>query len=229
MARWLICIVLSILIRLDDARARGYLVTVTMIATPAPTRKPVLIIGAGLSGLATARLLTYHHIPNIVFEASSADRSQGYSITLRDWAYKPLLAELGGVSTDTLERAVAPDRHLGGKGWIDQALRDVSTGKTLLAPPEPEGPAGTTDRAVFRANRNALRTWLRDDGEREVDVRYEHKLKSFRGEVGNAQVQFENGVRMEGSLIVAADGLHSTGKLVTAPKVETTTSMIWLM
>ncbi len=203
--------------------------TVTMIATPAPTRKPVLIIGAGLSGLATARLLTYHHIPNIVFEASSADRSQGYSITLRDWAYKPLLAELGGVSTDTLERAVAPDRHLGGKGWIDQALRDVSTGKTLLAPPEPEGPAGTTDRAVFRANRNALRTWLRDDGEREVDVRYEHKLKSFRGEVGNAQVQFENGVRMEGSLIVAADGLHSTGKLVTAPKVETTTSMIWLM
>lgn len=48
---------------------------------------PILIIGAGLSGLTVSRILTNASIPNIVFEASTPDRSQGYAISLRDWGY----------------------------------------------------------------------------------------------------------------------------------------------
>ncbi|KAI0381622.1 hypothetical protein F5Y04DRAFT_254967 [Hypomontagnella monticulosa] len=72
---------------------------------------PILIIGAGLSGLTTARLLTNSGIPNIVFEASPPDRSQGFSISLRDWGYEVLLEALGGLPLSSLTRGVAPDRH----------------------------------------------------------------------------------------------------------------------
>lgn len=36
---------------------------------------PILIIGGGIAGLSTARLLAQHHIPTIVFEQSSPERS----------------------------------------------------------------------------------------------------------------------------------------------------------
>ena len=170
-----------------------------------PITKPVLIIGAGLSGLCTARLLTQHNIPVIVFEQSSPERSQGYSITIRDWAFKPLLSDLSISCVGDLEREVAVDRSLGGCGWIDLTLRDNSTGVTLLAP-EPPKP-GETEQAIFRANRTALRSWLSEG----VDLRYEHKLKSFEGKAGDIKATFESGTEVQGSLIVAADGLHSTG------------------
>lgn len=171
----------------------------------ASTAKPVLVIGAGISGLSTARLLLQHNIPVIVFEQSSPERSQGYSITIRDWAFKPLLSDLGNTCVGDLERAVAVDRNLGGCGWIDLTLRDNSTGVTLLAP-EPAKP-GETEQALFRANRTALRSWLSEG----LDVRYEHKLRSFEGNAGDVKAVFESGIEVEGSLIVGADGLHSTG------------------
>ena len=181
-----------------------YYILSRMTGLTAPTTRPVLIIGAGIAGLSTARLLSQHNIPVIVFEQSVPERSQGHSITLRDWAYKPLLSDLGMSDVGELERAVAVDRSLGGCGWIDLTLRDNSTGVTLLAP-EPPKP-GETEQALFRANRTALRSWLSEG----VDLRYEHKLRSFKGNIGELNAVFENGAEVEGSLIVGADGLHST-------------------
>lgn len=168
------------------------------------SRSPILIIGAGISGLVTARLLTNRGIPNIVFEASTPDRSQGFAISLREWGYSSLLAALGDLPLSSLTRAVAPDRDLGGRGWIDQALRDNSTGDMLVAP----DPATTHD--IVYANRNALRAWITDSGEEELDIRYGHKLKDLSGDAGNMTVEFENGSKYDGSFVVAADGVHST-------------------
>lgn len=168
--------------------------------------KPILVIGGGLSGLVVARLLTRHDIPVIVFEQSSRDRSQGHGITLRDWAFEPLLQEMGGaVTVEELQRAVATDRGLGGTGWVDLSFRDNSSGETLF---NPEPVAAGQKTTLFRANRSVLRDWL----EEGLEVKYEHKLERLEGSPGQVKATFENGVVYDGTLLVAADGVHSTGK-----------------
>lgn len=171
----------------------------------ADSTSTVLIIGAGLSGLAIGRLLTNNGIANIVFEASPPERSQGFAISLHDWGYSPLLEALGGLSLRSMTKAVAPDRFIGGSGWVDLAMRDNTTGKVLVAPEADARPA------VMRANRNALRAWMADCDDEEMDVRYGHRLKSISWSVGNMRAVFENRVEYQGSVVVAADGVHSAG------------------
>lgn len=173
--------------------------------TNTPSTSPILIIGAGISGLVTSRLLTNSGIPNIVFDASTPDRSQGFAISLHEWGYVTLLKALGGLPLKALTRGVATDGDLGGTGWIDQALWDNSNGEVLVKP----DPAAM--QPIVYANRNALRAWIADCGDDELDVRYGHNLTSFCGEPGNMMVEFENGARYQGSLVVAADGVNSTG------------------
>lgn len=173
------------------------------------TPKPILIIGAGLSGLAAARLLTDHNIPVVVFDQSAADRSQGHGITLRDWAYKPLLEELVNTySVSDLQHAVATDKGIGGTGWVDLTFRNNANSETLFNP-EPPGPG--QNEALFRANRSVLRNWLATG----VDLRYEHKLVSVEGIPGDVKAIFENGTEHGGSMLIAADGVHSTGKMIS--------------
>ncbi|RAK87869.1 FAD/NAD(P)-binding domain-containing protein [Aspergillus costaricaensis CBS 115574] len=175
--------------------------------------RPVLIIGAGLSGLALGRILTNNNIPNIVFEASSPERSQGFAISMHDWGYSPLLEALGGLSPQSMTKAVAPDRFIGGTGWVDLAMRDNMTGQILVEPDANARPA------VVRANRNALRAWIADCGDDQLDVRYGHKLKIISGSMGNVQVVFENGAVYDGSTVVAADGVHSTVRSQVLPHI----------
>ncbi|KAL3460149.1 hypothetical protein BJX64DRAFT_290629 [Aspergillus heterothallicus] len=173
----------------------------------------ILIVGAGLSGLAVARLLTNNGIPNIVFEASKEDRSQGFSISLRDWGYSALLDALGDIPLRSLTRGVAPDRQIGGSGYVDLIMRDNTTGEVLVAP-DPK-----TQPSIVRANRNALRTWIADCGDEALDVRYGHKLQSIEGTVGSVTAVFENGARYRGSLVIAADGVHSTVRSMILPHI----------
>lgn len=168
--------------------------------------RPILVIGGGLSGLTVARLLTRHDIPVIVFEKSSRGRSQGHGITVRDWAFEPLLQEMGGALTiEDLQRAVATDRGVGGTGWVDLSFRNNSNGETLF---NPEPVAAGQKTALFRANRSALRDWL----EEGLEVKYEHKLERLEGSPGQVKATFENGAVYNGILLVAADGVHSTGE-----------------
>lgn len=179
---------------------------------------PILIIGAGISGLTVARLLTNAGIPCIVFEASPS-RSQGYAISLRDWGFRTLLKALGNIPLTSLTRAVAPDRHIGGWGWLDQSWRNNQTGSIIMMPPR----ESKEKPSILRANRNALRSWIADCGEEEVDIRYGHRLANLIFDEQDGDVftaQFENGSSYKGSLLVAADGVHSTVRSLILPAVK---------
>ncbi|KAF4200327.1 hypothetical protein CNMCM8927_003505 [Aspergillus lentulus] len=184
------------------------------MTTTQASLRPILIIGAGISGLTAARILTNNGIPNIIFEASAPDRSQGFSISLREWGYSALLSALGDLPLSSLTRGVAPDREVGGKGWIDQVLWDNCAGEKLVAP----DPA--TKQAIVRANRNALRGWIADCGEEELDVRYGHRLKKVEGGLDDITAEFENGAKYQGSLVIAADGVNSTVRTQILPHVS---------
>ncbi|GAB7352931.1 hypothetical protein MBLNU459_g3513t1 [Dothideomycetes sp. NU459] len=174
---------------------------------------PILIIGAGLSGLTLGRLLTNAGIPNIVFEASPPERRQGFSMTLRGWGYEALLSALGDVPLSSLQKGVASDRLIGGVGWLEHARFENTTGEVLIAP-------DSDSVAAFRANRNALRLWIADCGEETMDIRYNHRLKVIQSKPGCVHVEFENSARFSGSLLVAADGVHSTVRRLILPHVQ---------
>ncbi|BCS18219.1 FAD-dependent monooxygenase nscC [Aspergillus puulaauensis] len=183
-----------------------------------PLPHPILIIGAGLSGLTAARLLTNAGIPCIVFEASPPSRSQGYAISLRDWGFNSLLAALGNLPLSSLTKAVAPDRHIGGWGWLDQSWRNNQTGSIILMPPREPKEKPT----ILRANRNAVRTWIADCGEEELDVRYGHQLTNVtlpKSDDDDIVVEFSNGAQYHGCLLIAADGVHSTVRSLILPSV----------
>jgi monooxygenase len=124
---------------------------------------------------------------------------------------QPLIEDLGNIyPIGEFQRAVATDRGVGGTGWFDLTFRNNENGNTLFNP-DPTKPGQT--ESFFRANRSVLRNWLAEG----VDVRYEHNLESFEGRPGNVKAVFENGAMHEGSVLVAADGVHSTGTFRSKP------------
>ncbi|KAL5343922.1 hypothetical protein BJX70DRAFT_3424 [Aspergillus crustosus] len=173
--------------------------------SPPTPRHPILIIGAGLSGLTTARLLTNASIPNIVFEAAPPSRNQGYAISLHKFGFSALLKALGDLPLSSLIRGSSPDRLIGGSGWIDQSLRNNQTGEVIVMPPAED----RKDPSILRANREALRGWIADCGEEEVDVR-----------LGVMTATFFNGTAYKGSVLVAADGVHSTVRTLLLPDIK---------
>jgi 2-polyprenyl-6-methoxyphenol hydroxylase-like FAD-dependent oxidoreductase len=175
------------------------------------TKHPVLIIGAGIAGLALARVLQGKGISVDVYESSPRDASQGYGITLRSWAYGPLIEQLH-VPFEDFCSAVATDGAVGGRGDINPTLHDALTGQPLVqaAPAKTGSPGG----GLFRANRNRLRTFLLQG----VNCHFEHSLASLdaAGEGNLVTARFSNGVVATGCVLIGADGVFSKG-IVSTP------------
>lgn len=172
---------------------------------------PILIIGAGLSGLTIARLLSHHFIPYAIFGSSPRTACQGYGMTARAWAYEALLKELD-ISITEFKSKVATDCAVGGNGKVDRMLYDLATAKPLMPVPREKTGAGGPLGDLFRANRNLLREFLMEG----VDVGFEYELVDVEvhqeGHGKYAVAKFKNGEMVTGSLVVGADGIHSFGR-----------------
>jgi 2-polyprenyl-6-methoxyphenol hydroxylase-like FAD-dependent oxidoreductase len=170
------------------------------------SQRPILIIGAGISGLACARILSFHRVPTVVFETFPKSRRQGYGITLRSWAYSPFLERLR-ISPTTFKAPTTTDAPIGGRGYISSTLVDAYTGKSLTHI-TPARSNSEVEVDFFRVNRFRLREYLANG----LDVRYEHELISFESKAdGLVAASFGNGETVEESILVGADGVFSKG------------------
>ncbi|WQF82951.1 Putative FAD-binding domain, FAD/NAD(P)-binding domain superfamily [Colletotrichum destructivum] len=176
----------------------------------ATDERPVLIIGAGISGLCLAQALRKVGIPFRVFERDSAidSRPQGYRLKLRQDAEVALAESL---PKDVYQHFLASCAILAvGETDFNPFTGEVTksraggglSGKLGLSP------SHTVDRTVFRS---ILMTGIEDR------VFFSRQLASYTanedqgggGGGGGVVVTFTDGERTEGRFLVGADGLHS--------------------
>ncbi|OAA50605.1 Aromatic-ring hydroxylase-like protein [Metarhizium rileyi] len=195
-------------------------------STPLLARLPVIIIGAGISGLLLAQHLRQQGIPFRIFErdADMNSRGVGWGLTL-NWSL-PMLKSL--VSPELLSRL--PETYVDRQGIASGVaprfpFYDLSTGELkATTPPLPE-------TVRVRVTRERLRKWLATD----IDVEWNKTFKSFI-EASNVcshsaaieyqdygsnavTVTFDDGSTCHGSLLVACDGSNSRVRRALFPRL----------
>ncbi|KAJ3169798.1 hypothetical protein HDU88_000436 [Geranomyces variabilis] len=173
----------------------------TVTAAPAVTASPqqktptVLIIGAGIGGLALAQALRKQGISFQIFErdASAAIRPQGWALSL-NWILGELLPAFS-LDLPPLA-ATAVEAELGLPS--ESAFYNANTKETLFR-------AGSHG-GFLRVNRAALRDWLMS----HIDVTWGKQFARYVTEPnGLITAHFEDGTSVSGHVLVGADGVRS--------------------
>ncbi|KAK4499309.1 hypothetical protein PRZ48_009822 [Zasmidium cellare] len=178
-------------------------------------QRPILVIGAGVSGLALANGLQKHKIPFKLFERdlSHAYRAQGYRLRIAAEGLTALEYLLDKSTWDNFLLTCADMR------WrpipvIDALRGETDKGANTKAPPPREGerPPTTVDRTVLRE------VLLR--GLQKGSVEYGKALDRYEENENGVKAFFQDGTSAEGSLIVGADGAHSHVRRQFLPQLE---------
>ena len=178
----------------------------------------VLIIGAGLGGLALAQALRKRDIPVSLFERDSSEnaRFQGWAISLHSWCgisfiggrsslidNRRMMSGLVGSTCDDLPelQTVGTTAHLGipseGAIFDGQDMKEVWRGR--------ESP----DFPFIRADRAKLRGWLMTN----VEVKWDKTFTHFEQTQNCVEAFFEDGSSARGDVLVGADGVGSRGMM----------------
>jgi 2-polyprenyl-6-methoxyphenol hydroxylase-like FAD-dependent oxidoreductase len=162
--------------------------------------KPVIIIGAGVSGLLLAQRLRRDGVAFEIYEREPdmAYRGAGWGLTLH-W------------SLPALQSLLPPDLFARlPESYVDQAavergdvsrfpFFDLRTGELKASTPK----APASER--MRVTRGRLRRLLATD----IDVRWGKAFRDVQVVDDSVIVSFDDGSSTEGSLLIACDGTHS--------------------
>ncbi|KAG8168094.1 hypothetical protein KVR01_003783 [Diaporthe batatas] len=177
--------------------------------------RPVLIVGAGIVGLSLANGLRKKNIPFQVFERDDniATRDQGWAITIH-WALGFLRSLLSEKAFNGIEDTQV-DPEVGRNDTGNFLFIDLASLETKFRIPP-------NDRR--RVNRDKIRKLLLKEVSEEV-----HWNKRFVGieeiEGGGVVAVFEDGSRVEGSVIVGAEGSNSRTRQLVAPETYRNTQL----
>lgn len=163
-------------------------------------QKPIIIIGAGLSGLSLARALLLSKIPFIIYDSSPAPRHHNYGLTLYSQPFNSLL-EIYGLKS----HQHAEIRALQTKISVNGTARFLSPRK----------------KHDFRVNRGRLESLLREG----VNIKFDHKVKNveFIKDDHNSPLGVNitlNGSSISTDLVIAADGVHSLFRTAQLPNPD---------
>lgn len=160
---------------------------------------PVLIIGAGITGLLIAQGLKKENVRYIMFDAlPSAQRYRR-----RDWGMsihwsKPLLEELlpGHLWNRLLEAQVDPSFDAAAEYSIP--FYNAKTAQLIKVAPTPN---------VIRVSRRKMRDLCAEG----IEVQYNKDLKTieFDEEHGKVTAMFNDGTSFQGCILIGADGHRS--------------------
>lgn len=196
----------------------------------APTRKPILIAGAGLASLLLAQSLRRAAIPFLLFERDS-------SISFRAQGYRLRLSSEG---LDAIESALGPQSFqkfwdtcgkTGGKGGGFAAL-DAISGSTISEPPKdekagdakPSGPPmalASRDGKIVGISRGDMRRLFMEGC--EPYIHWSHHVTSYELTPAGVRVAFADGSKsVEGEMVVGGEGIYSKiAKQVSQGKLKT--------
>jgi 2-polyprenyl-6-methoxyphenol hydroxylase-like FAD-dependent oxidoreductase len=180
--------------------------------------KPILISGAGLSGLLLAKSLNNSNIPFQLFErdASIAARAQGYRLRISNDGLNALKEVLSQAEFDRLRAGTAQT----GAGGIHsvEAISGIQKDGTLMPKGDGKGPKLGGD--VLGISRGFLRQCL-FEGEEDVVV-WGKQAIGYSETPAGVTLSFADGSKsQEGSMLIAADGPNSAiAKQLTDGKVR---------
>lgn len=144
------------------------------------SRHPILILGAGQSGLTLGRCLRQKRIPFVIYDRGASPLKHTYAITLQPWAYKPLLKALNMDET-VFRQHVAVDN---------------SSQRNASASANP-----------FRANMWKLESLLREG--QAIHFEQSLASAKIPEDGANVQLFFEADLELQPNLVIDATGVHS--------------------
>ncbi|KAJ5120515.1 uncharacterized protein N7515_009903 [Penicillium bovifimosum] len=169
---------------------------------------PILIIGAGISGLILAQYLRRHNVPFKIFERDLAidARSGGWGLTLH-WSL-PALREL--LPEHLVERfpETFVNKQASARGDVGRfQFFNLKSGDALYSVPAAER---------IRVSRVRLRQLLTEG----LDIQWNKNLRDVESSADTITAHFEDDTSFTGKLLVACDGARSRTREILYPGVQ---------